>query len=144
LRLDAGTERGALFGAPLFGATLGERGARDELRGVASTESIAAIRSAWVMPAMSTAGMPALGGGTEPATLTAGGTVDGVGEAAAGATLFGAVGAEFSPFVPVSAGAGLVPPAVSGASPLLAADGAVEFVAFGVDSGVASGARRTT
>jgi hypothetical protein len=68
LRLDAaGTERGVpfgvtLFGAPLFGAALGARGARDELRDVASTDSMAAIRSAWVMPDMSTAGTPGAGG----------------------------------------------------------------------------------
>jgi hypothetical protein len=43
-----GAERDVFFaaGAPLFGAALGGRGARVEPRGVGSTESMAAIRSA--------------------------------------------------------------------------------------------------
>jgi hypothetical protein len=66
LRVAAGTDREADFGAPLLGAPLGARGAR-ELCGVGSTESIAAIRSACVMPDMSITGGASLGGGFEPA-----------------------------------------------------------------------------
>jgi len=146
LRLDAaGTERGVLFGPPLFGVVLGGRGARDEPCGVGSTDNIAAIRSAWVMPDMSTAGGATLGGGFEPAALTDRGAEDGCAAAAAGAALFAAVDVDLPPFVPVGAGAGIVAAAVAGASlmdPTWLADGAGEG-AF-VDRGVASGARRMT
>jgi hypothetical protein len=124
LRLDgAGPERGTLFAA-LFGAVLGGRGALDEARGVASTDSMAAIRSAWVMPDMSTAGTPGAEGCVEPPALTDNGAAAGAAAAGEEAT---------SPLVADSAGsawAGGVDAAVVGA--------------FAVESGVLSGALRTT
>ena len=151
LRLDAGTERGppfgtALFGAALFGAALEGPGARDELRGVGSTESMAAIRSAWVMPDISTAGTPGAGGYVEPpapVVLVAGrGAAD-----AAGDPGWAAVGEATPPFVPsddASALAAVATGAVSaGASPLFAAVVA-DRVVLALESGVPSGALRTT
>jgi hypothetical protein len=124
LRLDgAGPERGALFAA-LFGAVLAGRGALEEARGVASTDSMAAIRSAWVMPDMSTAGTPGAEGCVEAPALTDNGAAAGADAADEEAT---------SPLVAGSAG-----------SALAASVGAAVVGAFAVESGVLSGALRTT
>jgi hypothetical protein len=144
LRFAAGIERGAVFGALLFGALLGPRGAR-ELCVVGSTDSIAAIRSACVMPAMSVAGGLALGG-FESCVPRARGAVDGV-RAGDEASRFGTVPIGLSPLVP-EASAGFDSPDVAcsslGEPPLLATWAAADLVGFAVDSGVASGARRMT
>jgi hypothetical protein len=127
LRDDAGTERGEDLGDVLFGAPDGARGARDEACGVGSTESMAAMRSACVMPDMSAVGIP--GGADAP---TARGAVDGVRDETAGASLLRGGAAET--LLGAAGGAAT--------SPLPLTDGAA-FEA-GVDSGVPSGARRTT
>jgi len=136
LRVDA-TERGALFGAPLFGAPLAGRGARDDVRGAAvSTESMAAMRSACVMPDMSTEGTTELGGGVDALALTARGAAAGAG-AAAGDSGAAATGEAATP--PLAPADGAIV-----ASPLISAEGAADFVACDVESGVPSGALRTT
>jgi len=130
LRTDAaGTERGADFGDVLFGAPEADRGAREELRGVGSTESMAAIRSACVMPDMSEMGIP---GGADPATAR--GAVDGVRDETAGASLLRAGAA--ATLLAAAGGEG------AGASPFALAGG--DALPVGLESGVPSGARRTT
>jgi hypothetical protein len=124
---DAGADRGADLEALLFGEALDARAARDDFV-AGSTESIAAMRSACVMPA-SSGGAPVivaaartLGGDAEPSREA------GAAPSVVRSTGFAAPAEAMSPGAGTTAGAGA--PSTR--------------VGFFSDSGVPSGARRTT
>jgi hypothetical protein len=139
---EAGADRGD-FDALLFGAALEARGARADF-GEGSTESIAAMRSACVMPAMS-GGATEAGRDAEAGFATVRGAVDGD-AAAAGCdaadeapslAAFGGVDADAGDAADAAGrGAAVAASSARGASPW---DGALA----GVERGVPSGARRT-
>jgi hypothetical protein len=124
---DAGADRGADLEALLFGEALDARAARDDFV-AGSTESIAAMRSACVMPA-SSGGAPDVGA----AARTPGGDAEPSLDAGAAPSVVRSIGFA-APAEAMSSGAGT--PAGAGAPSTR--------VGFFSDSGVPSGARRTT